>query len=221
MEVILIEDVDRLGLEGEVVRVADGYARNYLFPRKLAVAATKGALKDLETRRGGIQQREEGRRHAAQALAEKLHDFSLTIRAKTGLEGKLHGSITAADLAAALAEEIDLEVDKSRVELWQPIRQTGDYLVTIRLHRDVTPQLAVSVVSDAPEEAASAEGAIEEASELEVAEESELAEEAAGATQEAELRQEQDASGADERQAEGLGEGEAEQADVADEQQEQ
>jgi len=177
MEVILVHDVDRLGLEGEVVRVADGYARNYLLPRKLAVQKTRGSLKDLERRRTSIAGREEHRRTGQSEVGQKLHEYELTILAKSGAEGKLHGSVSAADIVARLHEETGVEVDKSRLELWEPIRQTGSYLITVRLHRDVTPQIVVNVRSDAAPAEAPAE---EAAPEVEATEEAEAeAEEAA------------------------------------------
>ena len=192
MEVILLKDVDRLGLEGELVRVAKGYARNYLFPRDLAITATKGAQSDVERRHQSISRREASRRSDYDTLAEKLHEHEITILAKSGAEGKLHGSVSVADIAAQLEEETGVAVDKSRLELWQPIRQIGSYLVTLRLHPDIKPQLIVNVKSDAPEaegdkgQTAGQESSLLAPSATDVAEDEEVVAETAEAEEEAE-----------------------------------
>ena len=150
MKVILQQDVDRLGAAGDEVDVSEGYARNYLFPRRLAVQATKGARRSIELRRASLTRKEEAQRDTARQAWEQLKELSLTIRHKAGTDGKLHGSITAQTIADAIREHGEFEVDKAQIELFEPIRATGSYLVTVRLFRDVEAQLPVKVVSDAP-----------------------------------------------------------------------
>ncbi len=148
MEVILLEDVERVGHEGDILKVADGYARNYLIPRKLAVSATGGALKDLENRRGAIARRDAEKREAAQALAEQLKDKLVTVKHVTGEGTKLHGTVTTAQIADAATEQLGLKIDKRDLELAEPIREVGDYLVSARLYKDVHAQLPVRVVPE-------------------------------------------------------------------------
>lgn len=157
MKVILQQDVDHLGIAGEEVEVSHGYARNYLIPMRLAVKATKGARRSIELRRESLRRREEAQRDAAMGSLEKLKQVSLVIRHKAGMDGKLHGSVTAQDIADAIREKSDLVVEKRQIDLFEPIRATGSYLVTVRLFRDVEAQLPVKVISDAPSADAEAE----------------------------------------------------------------
>lgn len=161
MEVILLQDVEHVGHEGDIVKVADGYARNYLIPRKLAVPATKGAMKDLENRRGAIARREAEKRAAAQALAEQLRDKIVIVKHVTGSGSKLHGTVTASQIAEAAQAQLGLRLDKRDLELPEPIRETGDYLVSAKLYKDVHAELAVRVVPLIPDKkgAAGAEAA--------------------------------------------------------------
>lgn len=153
MEVILMEDVEALGHEGDVVRVADGHARNYLIPSKLAVKATKAARAELERRRGGIARREEHKAERAQQLAGKLHENPLVIEAKGGEAGRLHGTVTAQQIAEALAEQARITIDRRRIQLLEPIREVGDYLVAAQLYKGVTAQLTITVKAEGGEEA--------------------------------------------------------------------
>ncbi len=148
MEVILMDDVEALGHEGDVVRVADGYGRNYLIPRELAVPATRGAKRQLELRRGSIAKREVGKADKAGELAEQLRAEPLQILAKGGTQGRLHGSVTTQQIADALAEQKDFEIDRRRITLAQSIREVGDYLITAQLYKGVDVQLAVTVTAD-------------------------------------------------------------------------
>ncbi len=162
MRVILNEDVDRLGVAGEVVTVAPGYARNYLFPNRMAVPATKGALRDLERRRDALKRREDSRRSAAEERLDQLREASIVVVHKAGAEGKLHGSVTTQDIADALSAGTGVEVDKGRIDLVEPIRQIGSYLVTVRLFRDIAYELPVTVRSESGvPEARAAEAAAE------------------------------------------------------------
>jgi len=148
MEVILLGDIERVGHEGDLLKVSDGYARNYLLPRKLAVPATRGALKDLENRQGAIARRDDEKREAAQALAEQLKDKLVTVKHVTGEGTKLHGTVTTAQIAEAATAQLDLKLDKRDLELAEPIREVGDYLVSARLYKDVHAQLPVRVVAE-------------------------------------------------------------------------
>lgn len=148
MEVILLADVERVGHEGDTLKVADGYARNYLIPRKLAVPATRGALKDLANRQGAIARRDTEKREAAQALADDLKDKLVTVKHVTGEGTKLHGTVTTAQIAEAATAQLGLKVDKRDLELPEPIREVGDYLVSARLYKDIHAQLPVRVVPE-------------------------------------------------------------------------
>ncbi len=178
MQVILRQDMPNLGHEGDVVTVADGYARNYLLPRKLAVEATKGALKDLEQQRRAIQRRRAEKQQAAQAMAERLAEQTLVIRATVGEGGRLHGQITPQQIAAAIKEQMGIEVDRRSVEIAEPIRQTGDYLVSVELYKGVRTRIALSVVSEAAQAEEEGAAAQEQAEEQPQAEEAPVEEEA-------------------------------------------
>ncbi len=146
MKVILLEDVPRVGHEGDIIEVADGYVRNYLEPRKLAVKAGKGAIKDLEARRAGIARREDEKRIRAEQLAEGLQEQKIIVHAPTGEGTRLHGSVTAQQLAEAAGEQLKFDIDRRDIDIAEPIRELGDYLVTARVYKDVTAQLAVTVM---------------------------------------------------------------------------
>jgi large subunit ribosomal protein L9 len=145
MEVILLDDVESLGHEGDVVRVAAGHARNYLIPRNLAVLATKTAKEQLERRRGAIAQREAHKAEAAQHVAQRLHEHPLVITAKTGEGGKLHGTVTAQQIVDALAAQTGVQLDRRRISLVEPIREVGDYLVAAEVYKGVHAQLTLRV----------------------------------------------------------------------------
>jgi large subunit ribosomal protein L9 len=186
MEVILLQDVEALGHEGDIVRVADGHARNFLIPRKMAVEATKSAKTQLERRRGAIARREEQKAEKARGLAETLHQNPLTIAARSGEGGKLHGTVTAQQISAALAEQTGIRVDRRRIQLVEPIRELGNYLVSAQLYKGVTAQLTITVTAEGGEQ-------VQEEAE-EVAEEgADEAEETAEATTEDEAEAEEGA----------------------------
>lgn len=148
MDVILLQDVTRLGRAGEVRKVAPGYARNYLIPNGLAVLATKGSLQELEQRRKAEARRENELEVEARELAGKLDGITLTISAKTGEKGRLYGSVTSGDIAQALEEETSVAVDRRKIELEEPIRQLGMYTVPIKLASDVVPMIRVDIVGE-------------------------------------------------------------------------
>ena len=150
MEVILLQDVESLGHEGDVVRVADGHARNYLIPKNIAVPATKAAQQQLESRRGAIARREEQKAGAAHQVAERLHSQPLMVTAKAGEGGKLHGSVTAQQIVEALLAQTGVSLDRRRISLLEPIREVGDYLVSAEVYKGVNAQLTIRVMSQTP-----------------------------------------------------------------------
>ena len=145
MEVLLTETVDNLGSAGEIKKVADGYARNFLIPKGLAVPATAGALKQAELRRQAEARRQQRESVKAESLARTLSQVTLTFQAKAGEKDKLYGSITNADIAEALEREIGQAIDKRKVELEEPIRELGSYYVPIKLLPDLAPRVTVIV----------------------------------------------------------------------------
>jgi large subunit ribosomal protein L9 len=145
MEVILREHVDNLGKRGEVVKVAPGYARNFLLPRKLALPVTDGNKKLIERERKLAETRETEERQTAEALAERISQIELTIPRRVGDTEQLYGSVTSADLAEALSTR-GLDVDRRKIQLADPLKALGETTVAIKLHRDVTAHLKVSVV---------------------------------------------------------------------------
>jgi len=147
MKVILREDVEKLGKAGDVVKVADGFGRNYLIPRQLAVLADVRNLKALEHDRRVIEARVKKSRKSAESLASRLSAVSVTLPAKAGEEGKLFGAITSRDIAEAL-EKAGVPVDRKNVLLQDPIKQLGDYKVKIKAGTDLHPEISVSVVAE-------------------------------------------------------------------------
>ena len=146
MRVIFLHDVERVGHEGEVADVADGYARNYLLPRGLAVKASKGALRELEERRSAIERRDQQKRERATSLAQDLAQKTVVVKATVGEGQRLHGQVTALQIAAAVMEQLEIEVDRRDIEIAEPIRLVGDYLISARIYKDVYAELPVSVV---------------------------------------------------------------------------
>jgi large subunit ribosomal protein L9 len=148
MKIILREDVEKLGKAGEIVKVKDGYGRNYLIPRQLAVLANVRNMKALDHDRRTIETRAKKTKKAAEATAATLSAVSLILPAKAGEEGKLFGAITSRDIAEALGKA-GVTVDRKAIQLADPIKQVGDYKVKIRVAADVFPEISVSVVSEA------------------------------------------------------------------------
>ena len=146
MEVILREHVDNLGKRGEVVKVADGYARNFLLPRKLALVVTDENKRQIERERAVAEAREAQERGDAQALAQKLTGVEIAIARRVGENEVLFGSVTAADIAEALAA-LQFTVDRRKIQLGDPLKTLGEHVVPVKLHRDVTAQLTVKVVA--------------------------------------------------------------------------
>ena len=147
MEVILREHVDNLGRRGEVVKVASGYARNYLLPRKLALLATEGNKKQIEREKVKFYAREAEEQKVAQALAERIATIDVEISRKVGETDALYGSVTSSDIAEALAKK-GLELDRRKVVLQEPIKKLGEFSIPVKLHREVTAQIKLRVVAE-------------------------------------------------------------------------
>jgi large subunit ribosomal protein L9 len=147
MEVILREDVEKLGHRGQVVKVAPGYARNFLLPRKLAVAATASNKKIVEQEREAWLRREAKLKNEAEDLAKLMSGVTLTITQKAGEEGQLFGSVTAKDIAEGL-EKQNYHIDRKKIHLEDHIKMVGEYKVPVRLHREVTADITVNVVAE-------------------------------------------------------------------------
>lgn len=145
MEVILQKDVAKVGKEGEVVAVSEGYARNYLFTRGLAVEAAGGALKNLKTRQALEERKSEKLLADAQAAQAALDGKTVKIIAKTGAGDRLYGSITSSDITDAIKKDLGVAVDKRKVLLLDPIKAIGTFHVDIKLHKDITVPVTVSV----------------------------------------------------------------------------
>jgi large subunit ribosomal protein L9 len=148
MEVILLKDVRRLGSAGEIKRVADGFARNYLLPRGLALIATEAARSQVEARAAAERRRVEAARTVAQTRVENLGPVELLFKARASESGRLYGSVTSADIAKQLGEKMGSEVDRRRVQLAEPIKELGTSSVDVRLHGDVTISVTVTVEAD-------------------------------------------------------------------------
>jgi large subunit ribosomal protein L9 len=149
MKVILKQDVEKLGKIGDIVKVAPGYGRNYLVPRKFAVEATPGNIKVVEIEKVSKAKRDHRDKAAAALLAQEIVKLTVTIRRKTGEEGSLYGSVTAMDIADFLITH-KIDIDKRKIQLEDPIKAIGEYQVSIRLHRDVTVPVKV-IVEPEPE----------------------------------------------------------------------
>jgi large subunit ribosomal protein L9 len=161
MEVILKEDVINLGHRGDVVKVADGYGRNFLLPRKLALQATEENKAVIEQMKNASARRSASEKVQAEELVAKLEPLTLSFTRKSGESGQLFGSVTSADIAADLASK-GFEVDRRKIALIEPLKTLGDHSVTIKLHREVTAHLKVKVVAEAGSEPKAAEPAAEE-----------------------------------------------------------
>ena len=150
MEVILRQHVDNLGRRGEVVKVADGYARNYLLPRKLALLATEGNKKQIERERAKFDAVEAEEQKVASAIAERLAGVDVEIARKVGETEALYGSVTSGDIAEALHAK-GVDVDRKKLQLHEPIKKLGEYDIAVKLHRDVTTHVKVRVVAERAE----------------------------------------------------------------------
>ena len=147
MEVILREHVEKLGKRGDVVKVAEGYARNYLLPRKLALAVTESNKRQIERERAAAEARDAEEKGQADALAERLTALEIEIARRVGENETLYGSVTSADIAHALQAK-GFEIEKKRIHLPEPLKALGETVVPIKVHREVTAQVRVKVVPE-------------------------------------------------------------------------
>jgi large subunit ribosomal protein L9 len=147
MEVILREHVDNLGRRGDVVKVAEGYARNYLLPRKLALVVTETNRRQIERERQAAEARDAEERSQAEAVAQRISQLEIEIARRVGENETLYGSVTSADVAHALQTK-GFEIDKRRIQLPDPIKALGESTIPVKIHRDVVAQLRVKVVAE-------------------------------------------------------------------------
>ncbi|NLE72204.1 MAG: 50S ribosomal protein L9 [Actinomycetales bacterium] len=148
-KIILTHEVSGLGAPGDIVEVKDGYARNYLFPRGLATAWTKGAAKQVEAIKRARKAREIATLEDAREVRDRLQEAPVVVPAKAGASGRLFGAVTTADIAEAVAAAGGPKLDRRKIEIAQPIKSLGDHQVQVRLHEDVTAQIDVRVVPQA------------------------------------------------------------------------
>src|SRR5579872_5237882 len=148
MEVILREDIEKLGNRGEVVKVAPGFARNFLLPKRLAVAATDANKKIVEQERQAHLRKEAKVKGEAEDLSKLLNGVTVTISQKAGEQDQLFGSVTSKDVAEALAGQ-NFTVDRRKIQLDDPIKQLGEFKVPVKLHKDVTAEITVTVAKEA------------------------------------------------------------------------
>lgn len=147
MQVILREDIDNLGKIGDLVKVAEGYARNYLVPKKKAIEATPKNLRAMEHAKKMVSDRLRGLKKEATADSDRIKALSIVIKAKAGEEGKLFGSVTSMDIAEAMRVQ-GVTIDKRKIALEEPIKRLGEHVVPVKLHADVVAELKVSVIAE-------------------------------------------------------------------------
>ncbi|MBZ5706710.1 MAG: 50S ribosomal protein L9 [Acidobacteriia bacterium] len=150
MEVILKEDVSKLGARGDVVKVTDGYGRNYLLPRKLAIEATPGNKAVIEQMKAAAVRRSAKEKSQAEELAKQFDGVSVSFQRRSGEHDQLFGSVTSSDIADALAKK-GLDVDRRKIQLHEPLKTLGEFTVPIRLHKDVTAHFKVIIEKEATE----------------------------------------------------------------------
>ena len=145
MKVILLQDVKDIGKKDDIVNVSDGYARNFLFPRKWAMEATENAIKVVERKREAERRKEAEARAAAEEVAAKLKNKVVILKAKCGEKGRLYGSVTAQEVADAIREGYGVELDKRKVEIKEAVRQLGDYEVVLHIYPNVNSKMILRV----------------------------------------------------------------------------
>ncbi len=153
IKVLLTQDVASLGKAGDIKRVARGYARNYLFPRGMAMLPTEGAMRHVEIMSKANARRDDKLAADARAFAERINATTLDFKARVGEQGRLYGSITSQDIAEALQQKLGVEIDRRKIELPEPLRQVGEHKVSVHLHGDINAAVNVNI---APEEDAGA-----------------------------------------------------------------
>ena len=146
MQVVLLEDVKALGKKGQIVNVNDGYARNFILPKKLGVEATNKNINDLKLQKANEARLAAEQLAAARELAEKLGKSSITVSIKAGEGGRAFGSVSSKEIAKAIGDQLGIDIDKKKIMLSDPIKSIGSFEVPVKLHKDVTARLAVKVV---------------------------------------------------------------------------
>ncbi|MBQ7761414.1 MAG: 50S ribosomal protein L9 [Clostridia bacterium] len=146
MKVVLLQDVKSQGKKNQIIDVSEGYARNFLFPRKLAIVADAKAINDVKNKESSDKHRKDVEKAEAKALAEKVSSCKVEIRAEAGNEGRFYGAITAKDIAEALKGQCGIEIDKRKIQLDSPIKAFGTYLLEVKVYPEVTGKLSVVVV---------------------------------------------------------------------------
>lgn len=146
MDIVLLEDVKALGKKGQVVKVNDGYARNFILPKKLGVEATTKNLNDLKLQKANDARLAAEQLAAARELGEKIEKSSVTLTIKAGEGGRAFGSVSTKEIGKAISDQLGLDIDKKKIVLNDPIKSIGSFEVPIKLHKDVTARLAVKVV---------------------------------------------------------------------------
>lgn len=152
MRVIFVQDVPNVASAGDLKEVADGYARNFLFPKKLAIIATPAELQKLESRRQANARRQASVEQEAEALAQVLTDLTVALKVRAGTRDRIYGSVTSADIAKEIERLIGHEIDKRNIELEEPIRELGSYQVSIRLTKNVTANVSVLIEPEKEQE---------------------------------------------------------------------
>ena len=145
MKVVLLQDVKAQGKKDQIVEVSDGYARNFLFPKKLAVPADAKVINDIKSKQSSAKHREEVERENARALSKKLAETTVTVTAEAGTDGRFYGAVTSKDIAEALKAQFTIEVDKRKILLDAPIKAFGTYKIEIKLYADISGKLNVKV----------------------------------------------------------------------------
>lgn len=145
MKVILLEDIKSLGKKGEIVNVNDGYARNFILPKKLGLEATSKNLNDLKLQKQNDEKVAQEKLDAAKALAEEIKEKSITVKIQAGVEGKVFGSISSKEIATEAKKQLNMDIDKKKIVIPDAIKSLGTYNVNIKLHKDVTATLTVKV----------------------------------------------------------------------------
>ncbi|MFZ5353942.1 MAG: 50S ribosomal protein L9 [Bacillota bacterium] len=148
MKVVLLQDVKSLGKKDAIVNVSDGYARNFLFPRNLAVEATDGKLREIDDKKSSLQNKKNMELQAAKELADKLNKVEVNIKTKAGENGKLFGSITSKDIADAIKSQHKIDVDKKKLVLSDPIKAAGSYQVEIKVYPEVSAKVTVKITGE-------------------------------------------------------------------------
>lgn len=147
MEVILLEDVKTLGKKGQIVKINDGYARNYVLPKKLGIEATSQNLNDLKLANKRAEKEAALELENAKELAKKIEESAVTVSMKTGEGGKTFGTISTKEVAEAAKKQLGLEIDKKKMKLDEPIKSLGSHIISVKLHKEVTAKLTVKVVA--------------------------------------------------------------------------